>query len=44
MKAGKDHHMPLSDAALAVLDTLRPLRAKGDLIFPGIRRGKPLSN
>ena len=44
MKAGKDHHVPLSEAALAVLDTLRPLRAKGDLIFPGIRKGKPLSN
>jgi len=46
MKAGRDHRVPLSDPALAVLLTLQPLRdaAAGDWVFPGARKGRPLSN
>lgn len=46
MKGGRDHRVPLSDAALAVLRAMRPLRdaAHGDLVFPGARRGRPLSD
>lgn len=43
MKAGKAHRVPLSPAALAVLDCM-PAGGPDDLIFPGERRGKPLSN
>jgi integrase len=41
MKAGKEHVVPLSDAAIAILDTLRA--AGGEYIFAG-PRGRPLSN
>ena len=45
MKAGAEHRVPLSDAALAVLEQVRPLRDDSDLIFPSpIRRGRPLSD
>lgn len=45
MKAGRTHRVPLSPAALAVLDVVRPLaRGPGDLVFPGGRAGKPLSD
>ena len=46
MKAGHDHRVPLSEAALAALRTLLPLRdAKlGDWVFPGARLQRPLSN
>ena len=45
MKAGKTHRVPLSPAALAVLETVRPLsRGADDLVFPGGRAGKPLSD
>ncbi|MCY1373319.1 Prophage integrase IntA [compost metagenome] len=43
MKAGKEHRVPLSDAALAVLDTL-PRIEGSPYIFPGARKGRPLSN
>lgn len=36
MKAGREHKVPLSDAALDVLTTMKPRKAEGsDLIFPG---------
>jgi integrase len=38
MKARKEHRVPLSDAALAIIDAA----PKGDYLFPG-PRGKPLS-
>jgi integrase len=41
MKAGKEHHVPLSDAALALLASIP---RTGDLIFPGRGYGKPLSD
>ena len=34
MKAGRVHRVPLSDAALAVLDGVRALRRGNDLLFP----------
>jgi len=45
MQAGKTHRVPLSPAALAVLKTVRPLmQEQGDLVFPGGRTRKPLSD
>jgi integrase len=45
MKAGKTHRVPLSAAALAVLEDVRPLMRKpGDHVFPSIRDRKPLSD
>lgn len=46
MKAGREHRVPLSDDALAVLQEMLPLRdsAAGDLVFPGHKRGKALSD
>ena len=45
MKAGVKHRVPLSDAALATLETARPLRDDSGLVFPSpTRRGKPLSD
>ena len=46
MKAGREHRVPLSDAALAVLATMAPLRPEeGDgYVFPGAAEGKPLSS
>jgi integrase len=43
MKAGKDHRIPLTDAAVAILERQKALRIN-DWIFPGQRLGKPLSN
>ncbi len=42
MKAGKEHRVPLSDAALALLETL-PRMAGTELVFPGTQ-GQPLSD
>ncbi len=45
MKSGKEHVVPLSDVALAVLEQVRPLRNESDLIFPSpLKRGRPLSD
>ncbi|WP_256588911.1 site-specific integrase [Pseudomonas sp. BBP2017] len=43
MKAGRQHRVPLSKAAL---ETLRRLKAEsnGELLFPGRTAGRPLSN
>ena len=48
MKAGKEHRVPLTPAALAVLRSVLPLKdaAEGEddpLVFPGQRQGRPLS-
>lgn len=43
MKSGKAHRVPLSDAALAVLNGL-PRIVNTPYLFPGTRKGKPLSN
>jgi integrase len=42
MKAGKEHRVPLSDAAVKLLKTL-PRFEGSDLVFPG-SKGKPLSD
>lgn len=44
MKAGKEHRVPLSDRALEILDAAATERTDGDFVFPGPRKGKPLSN
>ncbi|HKS89778.1 MAG TPA: integrase arm-type DNA-binding domain-containing protein [Stellaceae bacterium] len=51
MKAGREHRVPLSDAALAVLETVRPLALARDgepdmaaPVFPGPGRAMPMSN
>jgi integrase len=43
MKAGKEHRVPLSDAAIAILEGMRKIR-QGDHIFPGGKAGRPISN
>ena len=42
MKAGKEHRVPLPDAAMAILDRMKAIRS-GDYVFPSGRRGQPLS-
>ena len=45
MKAGVEHRVPLSDAALAVLAQAKLLRDRSGLVFPSaLRPGKPLSD
>jgi len=41
MKAGKEHRVPLSEPAATLL---RLLQTQGDFVFPGLKKGKPLSN
>jgi integrase len=43
MKGGREHRVPLSPAALAVLERMLAYR-DGDLVFPGHKRGLPLNN
>ena len=40
MKAGKEHRIPLSSQAFALLDELD---LSGDWLFPGLKEGKPIS-
>ena len=42
MKMGVEHRVPLSDAAVAVLEAMRPLCGRSGLVFPS-ERDKPLS-
>ena len=45
MKAGRAHRVPLSDAAIEVLEEADAIRDESGLIFPSPRkRGKPLSD
>lgn len=45
MKAGREHRVPLSEAAAAVLNKVKPLRSlPTDLVFPSIQSGKALSD
>lgn len=46
MKAGDEHRVPLSRAALRILERASALREVGNngrLVFPGTKRGRPLS-
>ncbi len=42
MKAGREHRVPLSGRALAIIGIMAAARI-GDFIFPGQKKGKPLS-
>lgn len=42
MKAGRPHRVPLSNRAVSLLKTM-PRDQEGDFVFPGARKGKPLS-
>jgi integrase len=42
MKAGKEHRVPLSNRAVAILTAMKEMRTS-DFIFPGTSSGKPLS-
>jgi integrase len=47
MKSGKEHRVPLSGRALAILEEMRPFRhtdATDAFVFPGGKPGKALSN
>jgi integrase len=45
MKAGRDHRVPLSEPALAILREMMPLKRRPDgLVFPGGKPGSPLSD
>lgn len=48
MKAGKDHVIPLSPAAVRAFETAKQWRGGADgkcnLVFPGAKRGKPISD
>jgi integrase len=42
-KADKEHRVPLSDAALAILDDLRKVQ-QDNFVFPGGKAARPISN
>lgn len=45
MKSGREHRVPLAEAAQVIVDDMRRLRGDRDhFVFPGGRPGKPLSN
>jgi integrase len=45
MKAGREHRVPLSPAALAVVTAMEPTRGlAGSFVFPGGKKDKPLSS
>ena len=44
MKGGREHRVPLSDAALAILTAQAALRDDSGLIFHGHRHGTPMSD
>jgi integrase len=43
MKAGKEHRVPLSAPALAIVESMAAIRS-GVFVFPGGKEGRPLSN
>jgi integrase len=43
MKAGREHRVPLSPAALAIVEKMVTIRS-GDLVFPGVKAGQAMSN
>jgi integrase len=43
MKGGKEHRVPLSSGATDILNQMLKIR-RGDSIFPGVKKNKPLSN
>ena len=43
MKADREHRIPLSDRAVAIVRAMQKVRCS-DFVFPGAKRGRPLSN
>ncbi|MDO8894087.1 MAG: tyrosine-type recombinase/integrase [Nitrosomonas sp.] len=43
MKAGREHRIPLSDAAITVLNRMQENHVS-DYVFPGVKQDKPLSD
>jgi integrase len=43
MKASKEHRVPLSSPALAIIEEMQAIR-DGDFVFPGIKTKRPLSD
>jgi integrase len=43
MKGGKEHRIPLSAPALEIIEKMK-MEHPGNFLFPGAKRGKPLSN
>lgn len=44
MKMSRDHWVPLSKQAVAIIEDLHPITGNGNLVFPGIRsRKRPIS-
>lgn len=43
MKTGKEHRVPLSDAAVAIIEAMARA-GKGDYVFPGAKPKRPMSN
>src|SRR5262249_9651184 len=43
MKGGKEHRVPLSIRAIAILKEMQEVR-QNDLVFPGFKQGRPLSD
>jgi integrase len=43
MKAGKEHRVPLSDAALVIVEQMASIRSC-EFVFPGAKANRPLSN
>ncbi len=44
MKGGKEHAVPLSDAAVAVIEKMNAMPRLGDFVFPGLKEGTMLSD
>jgi integrase len=43
MKAGHPHRVPLSDAAIAIVESMAAIRMS-DFVFPGRRQGRPMNH
>jgi len=43
MKGGREHRVPLSDAARTVIEAMRAIRMS-DYVFPGMRQGQPVGS
>ncbi len=44
MKAGREHRVPLSERAVAILQAVHPLQRRDGFVFPGLKRDAPLSD
>jgi integrase len=43
IKAGREHRVPLSAPALAIIEAMQPVRVS-EYVFPGYRPGRPLGD